>query len=81
MIPDLSYSRAWLGVERDADVEKLWNNMMSIFFDRVVEREGGFIPCISKYVSSWLEKRAVLRWKGYQKMSFYSTFRNNRWIF
>lgn len=61
MIPDLSYSRAWLGVERDADVEKLWNNMMSIFFDRVIERKGGFIQCVNKYVSSWVAKRVVLQ--------------------
>lgn len=40
MIPDLSYSRAWLGVERDADVEKLWNNMMSIFFSSSSRKEG-----------------------------------------
>lgn len=36
MILDLSYSRACLGVERDADVERLWNDMMSIFLIRVV---------------------------------------------
>lgn len=48
--------------------------MMSVFLIRIVEREGGFIQCVSKYVSSWVEKRAVLQWKGYQKMSFILLF-------